>query len=61
MALCISALEQLDHKIKDEEIITITVSAKAEGIQAATWAAECAEQKQQYPFRTLYYSVSLAL
>ena len=46
-------------KIKEEEIIT--VSAKAEGEEAATWAAECAERKQQYPSRTLCYSVSLAL
>ena len=47
------------HKIKEEEIIT--VSAKAEGEEAATWAAECAEQKKQYPSRTLCYYVSLAL
>ena len=65
MVLSNAALEQLDHKIKEEEIITITVSAKAEGVQAATWAAECAEQKQQYPSRyssrTLCYYVSLTL
>ena len=54
-----AALEQLGHKIKEEEIITL--SARAEGEEAATWAAECAEQKQQYPSRTLCYSVSLAL
>ena len=53
------AAEQLGHKIKEEEIIT--VSAKTEGEEAATWAAECAEQKQQYPSRALCYSVSLAL
>ena len=47
---------QLGHKIN-----IITVSAKAEGEEAATWAAECAEQKQQYPSRALCYSVSLAL
>ena len=40
------ALEQLGHKIKEEEII---------------WAATCAQQKHQYPSRTLCYSVSLAL
>ena len=33
-----AALEQLGHKIKEEEIITD--SAKAEGFQAATWAAK---------------------
>ena len=59
MALHNAALEQLGHKIKEEEIIT--VSAKAAGEEAATWAAKCAEQKQQYPSRTLFYYVSLAL
>ena len=59
MVLRNAVLEQLGHKIKDEEIIT--VSAKAEGEKEATWAAICAEQKQQYPSRTLCYSVSLAL
>ena len=59
MALPNATLEQLGHKIKEEEIIT--VSANAEGEEAATWAAKCAEQKQQYPSRTLCYSVSLAL
>ena len=59
MALRNAALEQLDHKIKEGEILT--VSAKAEGKEAATWAAKCSEQKQQYPSRTLCYSVSLAL
>ena len=49
----------LAHKIKEEEIIT--VSAKAEGEEAATWAAKCGEQKQQYPSHTLCCSVSLAL
>ena len=59
MALRNAALEQLGHKIKEEEIITVSV--KAEGKEAATWAAECAEQKHQYPSSTLCYSVSLAL
>ena len=47
------------HKIKEKEILT--VSAKAEGEEAASWAAKCSEQKQQYPSHTLCYSVSLAL
>ena len=55
----VTALEQLGYKIKAEEIIA--VSAKAEDEGAATWASESAEQKQQYPSRTLCYSVSLAL
>ena len=59
MVLRNAALKQLGHKIKEEEIIT--VSAKAEGEEAATWATICSEQKQQYPSRTLCYSVSLAL
>ena len=42
-----SWLEQLDHIIKEEEIITI--SAKAEGEEAATWAAICAEQDNSIP------------
>ena len=58
MALRNAAQEQLGHKIKEEEILT--VSAKAEGEEAAIWAAKCSEQKQQYPSRTLCYSVSLA-
>ena len=37
------------------------VSAKAEGEEAAIWAAKCSEQKQQYPSRTSCYSVSLTL
>ena len=59
LALRNAALEQLGHKIKEEEILT--VSAKAEDEEASTWAAKCFEQKQQYPSRTLCYSVSLAL
>ena len=39
------------HKIKEEE--TFTASAKAEGEEAATWAAKCAKQKHEYPSRTL--------
>ena len=39
----------------------ITVSAKAAGEEASAWAAKCAEQKQQYPSRTLCYSISVAL
>ena len=35
MVLRNAALEQLGHKIKEEEIIT--VSAKAEGEEAASW------------------------
>ena len=58
LALRNAALEQLGHKIKEEEILT--VSAKAEDEEASTWAAKCFEQKQQYPSRTLCYSVSLA-
>ena len=50
MALRNAALKPLAHKIKEEEIIT--VSAKAEGEEAATWAAKCSEQKQQYPSLT---------
>ena len=49
----------LAHKIKEEEIIT--VSAKAKGEQAATWAPKCAQHKQQYPSHTLCCSVSLAI
>ena len=56
MVLRNATLEQLDHKIKVEEIIT--VSAKAEGEAAATWAAKCYE-----PSSSLCrgYSVPLAL
>ena len=54
-----AALEQLGHKIKEEEIITVSVQAA--GDEAASWAATCAQQKHQYPSRTLCYSVSLAL
>ena len=43
MALRNAALEQLGHKIREEEIITI--SAKAEGEEAVTWAAKCAYSK----------------
>ena len=59
MAVRNATLEQLGHKVKEEEIIT--ASAKAAGEEAAAWAAKCAEQKQQYPSRTLCYSVSVAL
>ena len=59
MELRNSALEQLGHKIKEEEVIT--VSAQAAGDEAAAWAANCAEKKYQYPSRTLCYSVSVAL
>ena len=59
MTLRNAALEQLGHNIKDEEIITDT--AQAAGDEAADWAAKCAEQKHQYPSRSLCYSVSLAL
>ena len=59
MALRNAALEQLGHKIKEEEIITVSVQAA--GDEAASWAAKCAQQKHQYPSRTLCYSVSLAL
>ena len=59
MAVRNATLEQLDHKVKEEGIIT--VSAKAAGEEAAAWAAKCVEQKQQYPSRTLCYSVSVAL
>ena len=51
-----ATLEQLDHKVQEEEIIT--VSAKAAGEEAAAWAAQCAEQKQQYPSRYVTYTVS---
>ena len=54
-----STLEGVGYKVKEEEIIT--VSAKAAGVEAAAWAAKCAEQKQKHPSRTLYYSVSVAL
>ena len=59
VALCNAALEQLDHKTKKKEILT--ASAKAEGEEAATWAAKCSEQKKQYPSCALCCSVSLAL
>ena len=59
MALRNAALEQLGHRIREEEIMT--VSAQAAGDEAASWAAKCAEQKHQHPSRTLCYSVSLAL
>ena len=58
-----SALEGAGCKVKEEEIIT--VSAKAAGDEAATWAAKCAENKQRYPLPDLYRSqgrsVSVAL
>ena len=47
MILRNAALQQLGHEIKEEEIIT--VSAQATGDEAAAWAAQCAEQKYQYP------------
>ena len=59
MVRCNAALEQLVHKVKEEAIIV--VSAKAEGEEAATWAAKCAEQKQQYPSQGLTYSVLLCI
>ena len=59
MAVRNATLEQLAHKVKEEEIIM--VSAKAADEEAAVWAAKCAEQKQQYPSRTLCYSISVAL
>ena len=46
--------EQLGHKVKKEEIIT--VSAKAAGEEAAAWAAKCAAQKQ-HPSRTTWQNV----
>ena len=55
MALCNAALEQLGQKIKEEAIIT--VSAKAEGVQAATWAAKRADQNNSIPHDRLTYSV----
>jgi hypothetical protein len=54
-----SALEEVGCKLEEEEIVT--VSAKAAGDEAATWAAKCAEQKQKHPSCTLYHSVSVAL
>ena len=59
MALHNTALEQLDHKIKEEEIIM--VSAQAAGDEAASSAAKFDDQKHQYPSSTLRYSLSLAL
>ena len=53
------AVEQLGHKIKEEMIITVSVQAA--GDEVASSAATCAQQKHQYPSRTLCYSVSLAL
>ena len=54
-----AALQKLGYKVKEEAIIT--ASAKAAGDEAATWAAECAEQKPKFPSRDLCYSVSVAL
>ena len=54
-----STLEQLGHKVKEEELIK--VSAKAAGNEAATWAAKCADEKHQFPSRSLCCSVSIAL
>jgi hypothetical protein len=54
-----SALQGAGCKVKEGEIIT--VSAKAAGDEAATWAAKCAENKQRYPLPDLYHSVSVAL
>ncbi len=59
MTLRNAALQQLGHEIKEEEIITVSAQATAD--EAAAWVAQCAEQKYQYPSRTLCYSVSLAL
>ena len=59
MAVRNATIEQLNHKVNEEEIIA--VSAITAGEEAAAWAAKCAEQKQQYPSRTLYYSVSVTL
>ena len=47
MALHNTALELLGHNINEEEIFP--ASAKAEGEEAATLAAKCTEQIQQYP------------
>ena len=52
-------LEQLTHKVNEEQLIT--VSAKAAGEETAAWAGKCAEKKQQNPLRTLWHSVSVAL
>ena len=59
MAVHNAELEQLADKVKGGDIIM--VFAKAAGEDASAWAAKCAEQKQQYPSRTLCYSVSVAL
>ena len=55
MVLLSSSLPQNQRKRDNQGL------SKTEGEEAATWAAEYAEQKKQYPSRTLCYSVSLAL
>ena len=54
-----ATLEQLGHKVKEEELIK--VSAKVAGDEAAAWAAKCADEKPQFPSRSLCCSVSIAL
>jgi len=59
MAVRNAILEQLGHKVEEEELIQI--SAKAAGDEAAAWAAKCADEKHQFPSRSLCCSVSIAL
>ena len=59
MAVRNAILEQLGHKVEEEELIQI--SAKAAGDEAAAWAAKCADEKHQIPSRSLCCSVSIAL
>ena len=59
MAVRNAKLEQLGHKVEDQELITI--SAKAAGDEAAAWCAKCAEGKHSFPSRSLCQSVSIAL
>jgi hypothetical protein len=59
MAVRNAILEQLGHQVEEEEHIQI--SAKAAGDEAAAWAAKCADEKHQFPSRSLCCSVSIAL
>ena len=51
MAVRNTKLEQLGHKVEDEELIT--VSAMAAGDEAAAWCTKCADEKHSFPSRSL--------
>ena len=59
MAARNTAQERLGHKVIQDE--RVTIPSKVAGDEAAAWAAKCAQDKHQYPSRSLYCSISRAL